>query len=909
MLESPDDRRAGAALPEARTEAFRLESVILTRALQTDLEPILALLIACNLPTIGVAENLDGFLTLRDRDSIIGVICLEDCGPDAFLRSLAVDANLRSQGLGSMLVTTFFERARSLGKKRIYLLTDTASGFFERFGFGYVPHDEIPAMIKTTREFSLPRAIGADAMVMNLRDETITAKRGPRYMTAPREVYDPQEIEPLWQRRWREADVYRTPLPTPGRKDTYVFPCSPFASGNVHMGHVRSYTISDAYARYRRAQGDCVLFSLGYDAFGLPNEIAAIKHQMTPQSWVEKCRDRMTTQFERLGLSFDWSRTFLSSEPVSYRWTQWIFLRMYEKGLVYQADGKVDWCDDCQTVLARLQAKNDRCWRCDKPVRLIRRTQWYLRITAYLEELERGLATIGGWDRALIDGQRSMLGRMEGAEIELQLPDGRPIVVFTRQPSAVGSAAFVVVSPQHPEIASLAPDPAIRDSIDALRTSGLTRSDRGEEVALVATGVMLRLPGVARELPVVVSPFVDSAIGLPALLGVPAVDETHAVMARRLGLVVPPSTAAVPASAVRPVAGFRYRDFVISRQRCWGAPIPIIYCPACGVVPVPDADLPVRLPDDLMPSGEGNALASHPTFTSAVCPRCNGAARRETDTLDCHMDALWMYLPHCVPPAERSSALFNHPEVRRWTPVHQVHCGTDLVGYMMNFRFFTKALRDCGYLTHLPEGEPIVNMLMHDMIVFGGRKMSKHLGNVVDPDQLVKQYGADAVRMGTLYAANPRTGFTWSDGPVIQCHGFITAVWHYFVKRAAELREERIGKGEIDTSDPFRRRLLSCYQAAQKKLERSFEDQQFHLVVKNLIMLFERLEQFEEDVRRRRGELNPLDRQARALVAGAVLLYMAPLAPHVSEELWASCGGEGMLAAGAWPCASAASSP
>jgi len=682
-----------------------------------------------------------------------------------------------------------------------------------------------------------------------------------------------------------------------------VFPCSPFASGNVHIGHVRSYTISDAYARFRRALGDAVLFSLGYDAFGLPNEIAAIRNAQSPKQWVQQCRDKMTAQFERLGLSFDWSRTFLSSDEDNYRWSQWIFLRFFQMGLIYRAGGRVDWCDQCRTALARLQAKKGRCWRCDQPVRLVERVQWYLKTSVYMEEMERGLPALEGWDRALVDGQRSLIGRTSGFEVDVRTREGVAFPAFTPYPDSAAAAAFVLVSPDHPDLPRLTLDAGVREAVASLRLSGWGRSDRGdEEVPLVVTGLSVLAPGLARDLPVVVSPAVDAFYGGGALLGTPELDPTHATIARRLGISIADGRWGGPDGELRRAVRYRNRDFMISRQRCWGAPIPIVYCPACGVVPVPEQDLPVRLPDDLLPSGEGNALEQRPEFVACPCPACGGEARRETDTMDCHVDALWMYAPHCVPPDDRRRQMFDHPELRRWLPVEQVHCGADLLAYMMNFRFFTKALRDAGFLTFLEDGEPVRNMLMHEMITFQGRKMSKHLGNVVDPDLLVRTYGADATRLGVLYAANPRKKVTWSDSPVRDCHGFLSALWEFVHDRAGSLRDAGLGAGpSIDLSDPMRRKLARWCEAAINRTTRACETQHFHTAIRNVRMLFERLQRFESSPKRRGGKQEPLDREAMAIVTRVLLGLLAPLAPHVAEELWETCGGSGMLATASWP--------
>ncbi len=661
-----------------------------------------------------------------------------------------------------------------------------------------------------------------------------------------RTSYDPRAIEARRQTAWRERDAFATPVPTDdGPPHRYIKPSAPFTSGNVHIGHVRSYSIGDAYARYRRARGDAVLFAFGFDAFGLPAELGAIAGGVSPSDWVARCATHMTGQLRRLGFSFDWERTFVSSDAIMYRWSQWLFLTLLDAGLIYRGSGNVDWCDTCQTTLATIQVEDGLCWRCHNPVRLIRRPQWYLRVSAYVQENDRRLeelAESGIWDESALASQRFVLGRVDGVEVDLTRSaagtsitadgaggageDERPLTVFTPHGDALARARFVLISPKHPDIEHWA-DSVSDEQLEELRSGGLERDAReAEALPLLDTGQVLSAPAGGDPLPLLISPVVDGRFGVTAVLGIPARDRTDAVIARRLGLDPEveeeddreegQASGAAPASgdsgaepdgapgravaagraavgAGRAAVRYRANDFSISRQRSWGTPIPIVYCEECGAMPVPKERLPVELPLDLKPTGAGNPLAEREDFVRTVCPRCGGPARRETDTLDCHFDALWLWVPVCVPPQERDGTLeqiLALGDLRHWLPSERVVAGSDSGNFVFDQRIVTKALRDIGPLAFLADGEPFAGCLFHEMVIRDGRKMSKHLGNVVDPDELVERYGADTVRLATLYAARPQRSLNWSDSAVLRCHRFLNQVWDFTQAHLATATEE-----------------------------------------------------------------------------------------------------------------------
>jgi leucyl-tRNA synthetase len=738
--------------------------------------------------------------------------------------------------------------------------------------------------------------------------------------------YDPQTVEARRQAAWRERDAYRTPALLDEQPHLYIKPSAPFTSGNVHIGHVRSYSIGDAYARFRRARGDGVLFAFGFDAFGLPAELGAIAGGESPSDWVARCAGNMTGQLQRLGFSFDWERSFLSSDPIFYRWSQWLFLVLLDSGLVYRGAGNVDWCDTCQTTLATIQVEDGLCWRCHNPVRLIQRPQWYLRISAYVQENDRRLEELEKWDENSLASQRFVLGRVDGFEVELPGPDGRRLTVFTPHADALELARFVLVSPKHPEIDVWADGEDVRGRLEELRSGGLQRSSRdAEAIPLIDTGHSLGAPAGEDSLPVLISPVVDGRFGATAVLGIPELDHADAMIAERLSkrasgvagagpAPTPPGSHSTP-SAPRPAVRYRADDFSISRQRSWGTPIPIVYCESCGAVPVGHEQLPVLLPLDITPTGTGNPLAELPGFVRTTCPRCGAPARRETDTLDCHFDALWLWIPACVPPDARDDALEDIlalPDLRHWLPCERVVAGSDSGNFVFDQRIVTKALRDIGPLAFLANGEPFAGCLFHEMVINEGRKMSKHLGNVVDPDALVERFGADTVRLAVLYAARPQRSLNWSDSAVLRCHRFLTQVWEYCHSRLAAAEERSGGEGLAgaegpegepltDTTEHLRRRLGKWCDTAAEKITEEMEGLEMHSAVRNVMRLFDRIKDFEKRVIARRGELSRADSEALIDALALLAQLLGPLAPHLAEELWIAFGHDEHGAQMPWP--------
>jgi len=716
--------------------------------------------------------------------------------------------------------------------------------------------------------------------------------------------YDAAAIEIERQRAWDRTDSFATPSPTEGRRGVYIKPSSPFTSGKLHMGHVRDYSLGDAYARFRRARGDAVLFGFGFDAFGLPAEMAAIERKIPPAEWVEACGERMLGQMKRLGFSFDYDRVFYSSDERQYRWSQWLFLQLLEAGMIYRDDATVDWCDHCRTTLAALQVEDGRCWRCHNEVRLIRRPTWFLRITPYLEENDRRLDSLSDWDEISLSTQRYILGRSDGVEVELEAADGASLTAFSPHAGALTAASFVLLSPRHPDIEALAQDPAVRAQLDELRSGGWERSARdAASVPLVDAGLVVRAPWGGAELPVLVSPLVDARYGPTAALGIPAVDEADAAIAARAPRVAADGAGEADGAAWPDAsAAVRYRaaDFSISRQRFWGTPIPIVLCESCGPVPVPEADLPVVLPRDVEPTGEGNPLAERPDFVEVECPRCGEPAKRETDTLDCHFDALWLWVPSAVPPEHRDAEMFSHPDLRAWLPSERLVAGSDSGGFVFDQRIVTKALRDIGPFAFMQEGEPFSGCLFHEMVIADGRKMSKHLGNVVDPDELVERYGADTIRIAILYASGPAKTLNWNDGALRFASRFLNNVWEYTCERRRTLEEAPLDAEAAADTEFMRDRLRKWCDNGLVRITADLEELQMHKAIRNVTRLFERIQDFEKRVVKRRGELNRVDADAQLRALDLLARVLVPFAPHMAETLLLEAGGEEALKR-AWP--------
>jgi leucyl-tRNA synthetase len=729
-------------------------------------------------------------------------------------------------------------------------------------------------------------------------------------------------LDERWQSAWRDARAFATPgEDAEGRAgpSRYIFPSCPFTSGNAHLGHARIYSVSDAFARFRRAMGDQILFTTGFDSFGLPSELEAIRRGITPAEWVEQCCENFRRDFSGLGVSFDWERSFVTCEEQHYQWTQHLFLLLLEHDLIYRQERHVHWCDSCQTVLAQTQAEGGVCWRCDSPTGFVPLEQWFFRATRYAAENDDNLDALSGWDANALGAQRSLLSRVEGVEVDATTPTGTQEAVFAAAPDALAQAAFVAVSPNHPRLTDWVGELGESEALRDMRSMGWRSGDRAGTVDVIDTGLTARVAGIDRALPALVSPIVDARHGATASLGIPAADATDATIGEKAGIAPPPADAPLGAAAVatRPARRYAITDFSVGRQRSWGAPIPIVYCPDCGIVPVPKEQLPVVLPKDLKIDGSGRPLAEDASFVNTECPACGGPARRETDTLDCHVDAFWTWLSISVPYADRAERMFDHPQTARWLPVTNVIRGTDGAGFVFDQRSFTKMLRDVGLLTHIEDGEPFTNQRMIGLVRFDGKKMSKHLRNTVELKAMLEQVGADTLRVAMLYAAAPKNDFHWTDEPIRYCAEWLDQLWRWSAPRMRRWPElDAEPRERIDGGTRLRRKLVTWCDVAQRNVTRALDAIEMKHAVEGAIGLFDKLREFERralngfrppavasdppagDVT---AGLDPLDEAALLIALRQLVRMLAPMAPHLAEELWSLAGEERMLATLPWP--------
>ena len=753
------------------------------------------------------------------------------------------------------------------------------------------------------------------------------------------ERYAPCEIEAKWQRLWAEERVAEVDTTVPGN-EFYMLNMYPYPSGSrLHVGHGRNYILGDALYRRERMAGRRALNPMGWDAFGLPAENAAIQSGVPPREYTLGNIARMKEQLIALGCLYDWSKELASCDPAYYRWNQWLFLRMWERGLAYRKTAPVNWCPGCRTVLANEQVVDGRCERSGDAVAIRDLTQWFFRVTDYAERLLEGLDRLPQWSERVKTMQRNWIGRSEGAEILFSVEGlAEPVTVFTTRPDTLYGATFLALAPEHAIVAILAKGSgraeAIGDFVDRVRhESRLEREADGGEKEGLATGAFAVNPATAEKIPVWLANFVLPEYGTGAIMGVPAHDQRDFEFARKYGLPIRPvfrtakgeidpgaMTQALPhdgflchsgswdgtpngPQAVRVAiqwleqrgvgrgkVGYRLRDWLISRQRYWGTPIPAIHCPSCGVVPVPDADLPVLLPEDVEFRGvEGNPLEKSEAFVNARCPRCGGAARRETDTMDTFVDSSWYYLRFLNP---HDAARMVDPErVRRWMPVGQYIGGIEhAILHLLYARFICRVLKDLG-LVHLEE--PFERLFNQGMITrlnaATGKieKMSKSRGNTVSPDELIARYGADTVRLYTLFIGPPEKESEWSEDGVAGAYRFLNRV-HDLCSRVGE-RGGDARPGDAPRDTPLSRLM-------HRSVERVSDDARrfhFHTAIAAL-MEFQRgiADALEE------GSESPATvREATK----ALLQLLHPIAPHLTEEWWRRFGEKGFLVESSWP--------
>jgi leucyl-tRNA synthetase len=770
------------------------------------------------------------------------------------------------------------------------------------------------------------------------------------------ERYDPRKVEPKWQKYWAEKHLFKTRTDASLMK-FYCLEMFPYPSGKIHMGHVRNYAIGDVIARYKRMQGFSVLHPMGWDAFGLPAENAAIKHGVHPSKWTYENIGYMKPQLNKLGLSYDWDREVTTCSPDYYRWNQWFFIKMLEKGLAYRKSSYVNWCPSCATVLANEQVIDSKCWRCDSIVVQKELDQWFLRITQYAEELLTACDELTGWPEKVVIMQKNWIGKSRGAEVVFMV-DGMDdsIRIFTTRPDTLFGATFICLSPSHPLAERLAGDKAGLEEI----TAHYGKID--EKIGLF-TGHYGINPMNDEKIPIYVANFVLMEYGTGAIMSVPAHDQRDFEFAKKYGLeirtVIAPENGAevqkrgsaegntvshvaselpnfrtselqsafedegvlvasgsfsgMKSSAAKEaiieyiekkglgkgVVNYKLRDWGISRQRYWGTPIPIVYCERCGIVPVPEKNLPVILPEDVKFTGKGGSpLHESSSFLDAACPACGGKARRETDTMDTFVDSSWYFIRYCFEkndPDIRAKLAARSSELEYWMPVDQYIGGVEhAVLHLLYSRFFTRVLRDLGITKY---SEPFTNLLTQGMVIKDGAKMSKSKGNVVDPDYLIDRYGSDTSRLFSLFAAPPERDLDWSDKGVEGAYRFLSRVWNIVYRNLSRLKEagaqapdKKVMSGESGAGKSLLRKTHQTIKKVTSDIEKEYH---FNTAIAALMELVNEMTSFEPQTAE--------DQRILRFAVEQVLLLISPFTPHIAEELWSCLGNEPCICERPWP--------
>ena len=742
------------------------------------------------------------------------------------------------------------------------------------------------------------------------------------------EGYDHTAVEKRWQEAWADASVYRTPDDV--TDPTYVLGMYPYPSGKLHMGHVRNYTITDAYARFRRMRGDDVLHPMGWDAFGLPAENAAKERDTNPRDWTFDCIDTMRGQMRSMGFGYDWDREIATCTPAYYEWNQWLFRRFYEEGLAERRDAEVNWCPDCDTVLAdeQVEGEEELCWRCDTPVEQRELEQWFLRITEYADELIDAIDELEGWPDSVRQMQRNWIGRQYGTTLTFEVSGPETaygeVDAFTTRADTVYGATFFALAPGHPISETLA------EADDAVRTFIDEEADpEGDEPNGVATDLTAKNPVTGAELPVFVADFVLSDVGTGALMGVPGHDDRDHAFASKMGLPIEPVIAPKPdgydpeldeppappdvsetaftddgvlvnsgdytgmgsAAAREAITGdttgaesttqYRLRDWGISRQRYWGTPIPVVHCHGdCGSVLVPEGDLPVELPEFI--NTTGNPLDAAEEWKETTCPDCGGPATRETDTMDTFVDSSWYFLRYVSP--DLDDAPFDPDRADEWMPVDQYVGGIEhAVMHLLYSRFVTKFLADAE---GLDTREPFTNLLAQGMVQLDGSKMSKSKGNVVSPQRIVEEYGADTARLFMMQAAQPERDFDWSEEGVRSTYRFLTRLTAFVEEHAgADDLADPDGRIPEDYApdDPTAAYVASEIDAAVAVATAEYDDLTFNVALREAQGLVGTLRSY--------ADHEDPDPTILGYGLSVAVRLLAPVVPHLAEELYATLSG------------------
>ena len=749
------------------------------------------------------------------------------------------------------------------------------------------------------------------------------------------ERYNFREIEKKWQKYWNDNNTFKMEE-KPDMEKYYVLEMFPYPSGKLHMGHVRNYSIGDVVARFKNMQGYNVLHPMGFDSFGLPAENAAIKHGVAPDVWTWDNIHEMEEQLSELGLSYDWDREVCTCHPDYYRWMQWIFIQFYKKGLAYKKENPVNWCPDCQTVLANEQVVDGVCERCGAPVGKKNLSQWYFKITDYAERLLKNLDTLDGWPNKVKIMQKNWIGKSVGAEVDFAIKDEeRKLKIFTTRVDTLFGVTYMVLAPEHPYVNSLVEgteyEQAVKEYIDRCQhMSDIERTSTSNEKTGVFIGKYAINPVNGKEVPIYISDYVLMGYGTGAIMAVPAHDERDFDFATKFGLdiipVVDPGNPDIDVNnlkeafvaegtminsgkfdgmnnreAIKKViewveeegigkatVNYRLRDWLISRQRYWGTPIPMIHCEHCGWVPEKEENLPVLLPTDIEFTGKGESpIATSKTFVDTVCPVCGAPAKKEIDTMDTFLDSSWYFLRYCDPKNENE--VFDKEKVKYWMNVDQYIGGVEhAILHLMYARFFQMALYDLGLVT---DEEPFKNLLTQGMVNKDGKKMSKSLGNVVSPAEILEKYGADTARMFILFAAPPEKELDWSDAGVEGSFRFLNRVYR-LVYETVQKYGFKTTDFEIRNDNDKQLNYMANY-AVKKVSDDAGGRFQFNTAISTIMEFVNELYRYKELPDVNEGLIN-------ACIEKLVLI-LSPFTPHVCEEMWEYLGHTGSLYNVGWP--------
>lgn len=752
-----------------------------------------------------------------------------------------------------------------------------------------------------------------------------------------KESYYPQEIEKKWQKVWEENKAFKT-LDGSDKPKYYALSMFPYPSGKLHMGHVRNYTITDVIARYKKMNGFNVLHPMGWDSFGLPAENAAMKHGANPETWTDENIAYMTKQLKMLGLSYDWDREVTTCKPDYYKWTQWLFLQLYKKGLAYKKEAAVNWCEECGTVLANEQVIDGKCWRCDHVVEKKYLSQWFLKITDYAEVLLEDLDKLPGWGDNVKTMQANWIGKSQGALLRFKVKEipGMEVPVYTTRPDTVYGITYLVVAPEYKDIEKLT-TPENKAPVDEYRANARKMSEIERlSTERVKTGVPLGThcinPFNGEVFPLWTADYALVEYGTGAVMAVPTHDTRDFDFAKKYNLPMKvvienpenPSNCkdeaytepgimvnsdefngmsnedakkAITEKAVREGFGefktqYRLRDWLVSRQRYWGAPIPVVYCEKCGIQPVPEDQLPVLLPKDVDFSVVGKSpITTSKTFVNTTCPCCGGPARRETDTMDTFVCSSWYYLRYSD--AKNADKPFDRDLVNKWLPVDQYVGGIEhAILHLLYSRFFTKALRDLGLLDF---DEPFKNLLTQGMVLKDGSKMSKSKGNTVDPDEIFENYGADTARLFILSDSPPARDFDWSDAGVEGCYKFLNRVWRLISSNAKNVTlDYKLEFPLKKENDDLVRKVHMAIKGISIDIANDF---QFNTVISKYRELVNAI----YDWQGKKSQLDAEDKQVVSFAILSLIKLMSPVAVHLTEEAWSELGGKTSIHEEEWP--------